>query len=336
VFRTRFTELIGCKISIQQAPIGGGLARPPLAVAVAEAGALGMIAATGLSGEELAHRLEDVRARTSGVFGANFLADQAFYPQIEELYHPVKVASKHARVVEFFYRTPDSSLVDLVHKGGALAIWQIGSRNEARAAADAGCDMIVAQGIEAGGHVRGRIGLLPLLGQVLDTVDVPVLAAGGIGSGRAMAAALAAGASGVRVGTRFVAAEEANAHPTYVKALIGAEPEDTVVTEAFSVGWPNAPHRVLRSSLEAAQKFKGDIVARRKLSTGEVDEIRRFESMTATNQMTGNIEAMPHWAGESVGHVKELKPASSIIGEMAAEAEALLRKWQSQIVSQSF
>lgn len=174
---------------------------------------------------------------------------------------------------------------------------------------------------------------MPLLGQVLDAVDVPVLAAGGIGNGRAMAATLAAGASGVRIGTRFVAAEEANAHPTYVDALIRAKPEDTILTEAFSVCWPNAPHRVLRSSLEAAQKFKGDVVGTRKLSTGEVHGIRLFESVTATNQMTGSIEAMPHWAGESVGQVKELKPAAAIIAELVGEAEALLRKWQSRLCS---
>ncbi len=327
MLRTRFTELTGCRVPIQQAPIGGGLARPPLAAAVADAGALGMVAATSLTPQQVTERLEDVRARTSGVFGANFLADKAFYADIEALHDPVEAAARHARVVEFFYRDPDPSLVSLVHKGGALAFWQIGSKKEAVAAADSGCDFIVAQGIEAGGHIRGKIGLLSLLSQVLDSVDVPVIAAGGIGTGRAMAAALAAGASGVRIGTRLIAAEEANAHPVYVNALIQAEPEDTVVTEAFSEGWPNAPHRVLRSSLEAAMRFKGEIVAQRRLPTGEMEPIRRFESVTATNQMTGNVEAMPHWAGESVGHVKESMPAAAIIREIADEAETLLGKW---------
>src|SRR5207249_7549168 len=129
---------------------------------------------------------------------------------------------------------PDRGLLELLHRGGALVACQVGSREEAVAAAEAGCDFIVAQGIEAGGHVRGTIGLLALLGEVLDAVDVPVLAAGGIGTGRAVAAALAAGASGVRVGTRFVAAEESNAHPVYVEALIGARARDTVYTTAFS------------------------------------------------------------------------------------------------------
>jgi nitronate monooxygenase len=327
MLQTRFTELTGCRIPIQQAPIGGGLARPPLAAAVAEAGALGMVAATGLSPEQVTARLKDVRSRTSGVFGANFLADKAFYPDLQELHGPVEAASQYAKVVEFFYREPSPSLVDIVHRNGALAFWQVGSEKEARAAVDAGCDVIVTQGIEAGGHVRGKIGTLTLLSQVLDMTDVPVVAAGGIGSGRSMAAALAAGASGVRVGTRLIAAEEANAHPVYVNALIGAEPEDTVLTETFSLGWPNAPHRVLQSSIENAQRFKGDIVAQRHLPSGEVNQIRRFESVTATKDMTGNIEAIPHWAGESVAYVKELRPAARIINELASEAEQLLRKW---------
>ncbi len=95
-------------------------------------------------------------------------------------------------------------MVHIVHKGGALAGWQVGSKEEAVAAVEAGCDLVVAQGIEGGGHIRGRVGLLALLGEVLEEVDVPVVAAGGIGTGRAMAAALAAGVSAVRVGTRFV------------------------------------------------------------------------------------------------------------------------------------
>src|SRR2546422_537644 len=134
------------------------------------------------------------------------------------------------------------------------------SKEEAQAAVDSGCDLVIAQGIEAGGHIRGKIGLIALLDRVLSSIDVPVIAAGGISSGRAMAAALAAGASAVRVGTRFAASEEAGPHPVYAKAMINAEAQDTVFTEEFSTGWPNAPHRVIRASLEAAKAFQGDEV----------------------------------------------------------------------------
>src|SRR2546425_386800 len=107
--------------------------------------------------------------------------------------------------------------VGMAHADGALVPWHLASAAEVAAAERADCDLIVAQGTEAGGHVRGKIGLLALLGEVLPSVKVPVVTAGGIGPGRAMAAALAAGASAVRVGTRFVAAEEAGTHPAYVE-----------------------------------------------------------------------------------------------------------------------
>ena len=137
--------------------------------------------------------------------------------------------------------------------------WQVGSADEARAAVDAGCDLVVAQGDEAGGHVRGTLGLLTTLERVLDAVEVPVVAAGGIGSARQVAAALAAGASAVRVGTRFIASAESGAHPDYVRAVLEATAEDSTLTDVFSVGW-DAPHRVLRSCIEAARAFRGDVV----------------------------------------------------------------------------
>ena len=105
----------------------------------------------------------------------------------------IEIAARAARVVEFFFNDPNASFVDMVHAGGALACWQVGSAAEAVAAAKAGCDLVVAQGVEAGGHVRGTVSTLTLLGEVIGAVDVPVLAAGGIGTGRALAAALAAG-----------------------------------------------------------------------------------------------------------------------------------------------
>ena len=320
---TRFTELVGCSIPIQQAGMGG-LANPHLAAAVANAGAQGMVSVAGLPPDLLASILDKLRKETSGVFGCNFL-----FPFVgEELREAVAVAASRSRVIDFFWGEPDPSLVQIVHSKGALACWQVGSKTEAVKAAEAGCDLIAAQGIEAGGHVRGQIGLIALLSEVLEAVEVPVIAAGGIGGGRAMAAALAAGASAVRVGTRFVAAEEAGAHPVYVKALIEAEPEDTVYTEAFGTNWPNAPHRVLRSSLEAARAFPGDIVAEStNLYTNQKRPIRRFDAYAATRLFTGHVEAMPHWAGESVVGVKRIQSAAEIIRELSGEAEELLRRW---------
>jgi nitronate monooxygenase len=205
VLRTRFTDLVGCSAPLQLAGMGGGVGTPELASAVARAGGLGMIG-PALSSEELRVSLDGLREDPPGVIGVNFLM-----PFLEGA--AVEVSASRARVVEFFYGDPDAELVRTVHEGGALASWQVGSVAEARAAVQAGCDLVVAQGTEAGGHVRGRLGLLPLLGEVLEAVEVPVVAAGGMGTSRGVAAALAAGAAGVRVGTRFVAAAESGSTP---------------------------------------------------------------------------------------------------------------------------
>jgi NAD(P)H-dependent flavin oxidoreductase YrpB (nitropropane dioxygenase family) len=240
----------------------------------------------------------------------------------------VAAAAERAPVVDFFYADPDSALVDIVHAAGALASWQIGSVEEARAAADAGCDFVIAQGTEAGGHVRGQTGVLALLDGVLSAVDVPVLAAGGIGSSRALAAVLAAGADGVRIGTRFVAAEEAEAHPRYIEALIAATPTDTLRSDTFALDYPGAPHRALRSSVAAVEAFQGDVVGEFvDPADGARVPVRRFQKLTITRHVTGAIEAMPHWAGESVGGVTRLQPAAEIVRELAGEAEQLLRRW---------
>src|SRR5438105_13727153 len=311
----------------------GDVSSPRLAAAVADAGALGMVGLTNAPLSYVEKSLDETRKLTSGVFGANFLVpglvDDATGKVDPEFAGVVEAAASRARVVDFFYGDPDPALVDAVHAGGALVSWQVGSRDEAKAAERVGCDLIVAQGTEAGGHVRGKIGLLALLGQVLPSVKVPVVAAGGIGTGRAMAAALAAGASAVRVGTRFVASEEAGALPAYVDKLIAAEAKDTILTEAFSTNWPNAPHRVLRSCVEAVERFQGDVV-------GETAQpwapevrvpVRRGDSIVADRTTTGEIAAMPLWAGESVAGVKRLQPAGGIVRELADEAEALLRTW---------
>ena len=127
-----------------------------------------MVYAGSFNPKQMIKVFEDMRQHSSGVFGANFLIPEAFVSDLDEIREQVKTASKLVKVVEFFYRWPDHSLVDLVHKGGALASWQVGSNEEAIAAAEAGCDLIVAHGVEAGGHVGGNVSLLTLLSQALD------------------------------------------------------------------------------------------------------------------------------------------------------------------------
>src|SRR5437870_760009 len=331
MLQTKFTELLGCTVPLQQAGMGK-IASPALAAAVADAGGLGMVSGIGAAPPEyVAKILDELRRSTSGAFGANFIVDgvRESGKLDADFLKVLEVAASRAPVVEFFYEQPDAELVEIAHAGGALVSWQLGSAAEATAAERAGCDLIVAQGTEAGGHVRGKIGLLALLGEVLPSVKVPVVAAGGIGTGRAMAAALAAGAPAVRVGTRFVAAGEAGTPPLYVDKLIAPEGEDTDPPAGLSANWPNAPHRVLRSCVEAVERFQGEFVGEtvQPWAPGVRVPVQTRASFVADKTTTGEFDAMPLWAGESVDGVKRIQKAGEIVRELADEAERHLRKW---------
>jgi len=318
---TPFTELIGCRLPIQQAPMGG-VTTPELVAAVAGAGGVGMVPAQMLPADALAGLLDDLAGRTDGAVGVTFLLPFGADPAC------VEAAAARARLVDFYYGDPDPALVGRVHEGGALASWQAGSAAEAVAAADAGCDLVAVQGVEGGGRIRGRVALLPLLTEVLDTVEVPVVAAGGIATARGVAACLAAGAAAVRVGTRLLATEESGAHPSYVAALLEAGAEDAVLTDAFSVMWPPGPepHRTLRSALEAAERFPGEVVGETRMGATTLP-VPRFGVPCPNRDTTGEIAAMVHYAGQSVGATTKVLPAGQVVQDLAADADRLLRRW---------
>jgi nitronate monooxygenase len=321
VLSTPFTELLGVRLPLQQAPMGG-VTTPELVAAVAGAGAVGMVPAQMLPADALAALLDDLTGRTDGVVGVTFLLPFGADPGA------VEAAAAGARLVDFYYGDPDPALVARVHDGGALASWQAGSVVEARAAADAGCDLVAVQGMEGGGRIRGRVALLPLLAEVLDAVEVPVVAGGGVASARGVAACLAAGASAVRVGTRLLATEEAGAHPAYVAALLAAAAEDAVLTDAFSVMWPPGPepHRTLRSALEAAEAFDGEVVGETRMGPATLP-VPRFGVPCPNRDTTGEIAAMVHYAGQGVGATHEVLPAAQVVTALAEDAERLLRRW---------
>jgi NAD(P)H-dependent flavin oxidoreductase YrpB (nitropropane dioxygenase family) len=296
----------------------GSILSPELGAAVSNAGALGQLTLTG-DVEDAKGKLDRLASMTSRPFGINLLI-----PYLDR--EVLELAAPTARVVDFFWGDPDPELVRIVHDAGALASWQVGSTAEAIAAEAAGCDFIIAQGFEAGGHIRGTLGLLPLLGAVLDAVSVPVLAAGGIGSGRSIAGVLAMGAAGVRMGTRFIAAAESNAHPDYVKALIAARAEDSVRTNRFHIQCALCPstHGVLRQAIEAADAFDGEYVAEIEFE-GELERIVRFRGIPPFKGFQGHIEAMACYAGQSVGDVMGVQPAAVIVAELVESAERFVR-----------
>jgi NAD(P)H-dependent flavin oxidoreductase YrpB (nitropropane dioxygenase family) len=319
MLRTPFTDLVGCTAPIQLAPMGT-ISGPDLVTAVTDAGGMGMTGMPMAPAAAVAETLDALGARASGPFGFNVLLP---YLDLEV----VDVAATRCRCVDFYHGPVDPSLVARVHSAGALACWQVGSVEDAVAAAAAGCDFLVVRGIEGGGRMHGTRGLWPLLAEVLAAVSVPVLASGGIADGRGLAAALAAGAAGVRMGTRFVATPEAAAHPAYKDAVVAASGDATVLTDAFSVGWPDPVRasRVLRSAVEAnAALGEGSTVATVTIGPMTLD-VPRFGFVPPMPTAVGDIGAMALYAGESVALVDAIEPAGDIVTRVARQAEDLLR-----------
>ncbi len=174
------------------------------------------------------------------------------------------------------------ALVTRARVGGARVLVQVASADAARAAATAGADALIVQGVEAGGHVQSVVGLLPLLAEVRRAVSLPLLAAGGIADPASARAALAAGASAVVMGTRFVASDECDAHPRYKGRLLAAEGRDTVLTGLFDVGWP-APHRVLRNSTYERWEAAGRPPPGQRPDEGE-SVARAYRAMRSTSR----------------------------------------------------
>jgi nitronate monooxygenase len=313
---TRFTELTGCSVPVQQAPMGA-VSPPALAAAVAGAGAVGTLTSLGMTAAQVVQGIETARRATTGVLSVNVLT-----ADVDE--EAVAAAAERVRLVDFFWLDPRPDLVDLAHRAGALVGWQVGSVEEARAAADAGCDLVTVQGVEAGGHVRGTRPLRPLLAEVLTVVDVPVLAAGGIASGPALAAVLAEGADGARIGTLFVATAESGAHPDYKRAVVDAASGSTVVTGAFARECPlcaTSPRaRVLRAAVDRVTDFEGPVVGTLRTATAEVP-LPRGAGMPPIAAVSGAVDAMALYAGEGVGEVDGIRPAAEVVADLAAHLE---------------
>jgi nitronate monooxygenase len=239
-------ERLGIEVPIIQAPMGG-VVGPALAAAVSNAGGLGTLALWGADIQALRQQVRETRALTAKPFAVNLNLE---FPQEERL---DACLQEGVPVISFFWREP-SALVARAKSAGAVVLHTVSTAAEARHAVECGVDVVIAQGWEAGGHVRGKVATMPLIPAVVDAVGpVPVIAAGGIADGRGLAAALALGASGAWIGTRFLASHEAAIHPHYRERILQATEDDTVyLEELFDIGWPKAPHRVLRNSTVAA------------------------------------------------------------------------------------
>ncbi|WP_246571140.1 NAD(P)H-dependent flavin oxidoreductase [Bradyrhizobium liaoningense] len=316
---------LGIELPIIQAPMGGAVG-PALAAAVSNAGGLGTLALWGADIQTLRRQIRETQALTSKPFAVNLNLEFAQEERLDAC------LQERVPIISFFWREP-SALVARAKAGGAVVLHTVGTAEDARRAVECGVDIVVAQGWEAGGHVRGKVATMALVPAVVDAVGrVPVIAAGGIADGRGLAAALALGASGVWIGTRFLASTEVEIHPHYRERIFRATEDDTVyLEELFDIGWPKAPHRVLRNSTVAAWEAAGRPVSGKRPGEGEVvatsksrGPIVRYRSYTPAADAEGDIDALSLWAGQSVALVHKTQPAAEIVQEIFDEAQAVL------------
>ena len=321
---TPLCDLLSIEHPVIQAAIGG-ISCPALAAAVSNAGALGSIAMTGWGEAGVRERLEQVQAMTNHGCVANVLLPYDVSSEIKA------IVAAPPKVVSFFWGDV-SPYVSRVHDAGSLVMVTVGSVDEAKRAAEAGADMIVAQGWEAGGHVRGTVTTLALVPAVVDAIaPIPVIAAGGISDGRGLAAVLCLGAQAAWIGTRFLAAKEADIHPDYLSRVFSATSHDTFYSTVFDGGWPDAPGRVLNNETTQNWVAAGQPASGKRPDEDEViahdadrNPIRRYEACAMRSEMRGNIGAAPLWAGQGVGLVRKSQSAAEIVAELVREARHAL------------
>src|SRR5579862_7021811 len=294
------------------------VAVPELAAAVSNAGGLGMVTLTW--SDPAGDMVRETAALTDRPFCGNLVLTADQHRRLDE------ALEAGLRIVSLFLGDP-AGYTERVHDAGGLVLCTVGSAEEARRAVGSGVDVIVAQGWEAGGHVGGRIATLPLVPAVVDAVaPVPVIAAGGIGDTRGVAAVLALGAQAAMLGTRFLLAEEMPVHDDYRHRLMAAAETDAVwYPNLYDVGWPDAPHRALPNSTARTWEASGEPPLGQRPGEGDViahfasgEAIVRYEPAPPMVGTTGDIEALSMWAGQSVGLARQPQSAAQIVAELTS------------------
>lgn len=312
---TRLTDLLECEHPVMLAGMGG-VAYADLVVAVSEAGGFGTLGAAPMPFDRMTAEIAEIRQRTNRPFGVDLLT--ALPGDMETQVEAIIAGGASLFVAGLGV---PRQVIDLCHEHGVLVASMCGRVRHAVAAVEAGCDIVIAQGTEAGGHT-GLVATMPLVPQVVDAVGgrVPVVAAGGIFDGRGLAAALMLGADGVWVGTRFIATPEAHVVGGYREALVAGREDDTVITRAYT-------GKTLRALRNDYTQFFDD----------HPDELQRFPDQIGRSLGDGamHLGAPPdasgvdpakecYAAGQGVGAVTEVTPAGDIVREFVAEAERCL------------
>ena len=330
---TELCRQLGISLPIWNAGMGGGLAGPELAAAVSEAGGLGTLGTGGLPAAVVRKEVRRAHELTDKPIAANIIL-----PLNEEDDPGINACLEEGVSVLVLFFGSVAPYVDRAHAAGTKVVAHVGSVEEARAAADAGADAIMIQGIEAGGHVRGVDPLLVALPAVVDAVGpVPVIASGGIADGRGLASALVLGAQAVSMGTRFLASNESRS--AYKDRVVKARATDTWHTTLFDVEWPNASHRVLRNTLveewelagspeSGKRPHEGEVLGRMPIGgvDGDVVDVPAYSIFMPMEGFEGDLDRSCLYAGQSCELVDEVLPAADLVATIASEAESALER----------
>jgi nitronate monooxygenase len=310
----------------------GPVAGPELAAAVSNAGGGGVLGGLFLPPLALQQAIHRLRTLTDKPFGVNLILPLLQEGQIEAC------LAERVPLLVLFWGDPRPYVAE-AHRHETKVFLQVGSVAEATAAAEAGVDAIIVQGVEAGGHVKSRTALSSLVPAVVEAVaPVPVLAAGGIATGRGVVAALSLGAQGVSMGTRFLCSTEACVTRAYQDRVVRSTAEDTVYTMLFDLGWSNAPHRVLRNTAFAEWEATGRPASGQRPGEGTIVgtvsvagttmEVPKYGAMPPITGFSGDMESIALYAGESCSLVHDIKPAAQIVHEVVRDAEEVIAQMQ--------
>jgi NAD(P)H-dependent flavin oxidoreductase YrpB (nitropropane dioxygenase family) len=314
VLRTRFTETVGIEHPVASAGMGGGATSGELVGAVSEAGGLGVLGASFLQPDDVADMVRRARELTSKPLGINLLL-HAMEDRVEE------TLALEPEIFSTAWARDDQDLAAIfarAHERGCKVMHMVPVVEDAVRAADAGADVIVAQGNEGGGHI-GEIASTVIVRQVVKAVSpLPVLAAGGFVDGAGLAAALALGADGVLLGTRFLATDEAPVEQAYKDAIVASDGTDTVVTTLSDSlsgrDWPGAWARLKRTRFVEQWLGREPELRRRRARLWE--EVAAFQESNADDGLM--------WIGQSAGLIDSVEPAGDVVRRIVAEAEEVI------------
>ncbi|MFO1201598.1 MAG: nitronate monooxygenase [Tabrizicola sp.] len=320
------TRLLGCDVPVLLAGMGG-VAHWELAAAVANAGGYGMLGMVREPVSLITSEVTALRAATDRPFAVN-LIPAATDPTLLDAQLSCCLDLEVPAFTFFWDVVP--AAIDRVKRAGALVLHQVGSIEAARDAEVAGADVLISQGVGAGGHVHGRRPTFDLTSEILAQTRLPVVASGGLASGTDLARALTLGASGIQCGTAFLATPESFAHPYHKDRIVEARPGDTVLTDVFVLNWPKgAAVRVLQNSVTRALdgQYLGHDPAtlpREPIAWDNGQPLLRYSTDSPMRHTAGDLEAMALYAGDGVGQIRSIIPAAQRLAEIVAGAREVL------------